>query len=204
MLAFPSASYCSSSQAFQAAGFLRQRDVIDLLVSAGAFLGLGTLVFSGISHARDRAGFRAVLGRQGIWPERTVGFVACAVIGFELGIGALGAIALAAKASVATPLLLSGLLYLAYGFYAANLMRTRPQAPCGCSSGDEPVNGWVVIRAVILAVGSLGAALLPDRLMDTPATDARFAITVLVAAAFAVILWNLPAAVHDPTRGYVR
>jgi Methylamine utilisation protein MauE len=110
----------------------------------------------------------------------------------EAATGTLALTGFARPALAAACALLTG--YAGYGTY---VLRTRPSVPCGCAgSGDTYLTGWVVARAVALAVlalvGSVAAVPLPH--------GGRLVITVLAGVVFAVLLWTLPLALHDPER----
>jgi hypothetical protein len=118
--------------------------------------------------------------------------------------GVLGAgIGYAALTGHSRALTLSGgagaVLLAGYATYSLLVLRARPGVPCGCSSGrggDAPMTGWVTVRAAVLAVASLGAAVGAG-----PATGsggAHAVIVLLASAVFAVLLWTLPLAMVDP------
>jgi hypothetical protein len=175
--------------------------MVEFVATASSYLVLGLLVFSGIEHAARRTRFRDVLAEQRVWPRAGTAAVAAVVIATELGIGMLGLLGMLAGPGLAMPALVAAsLLFAAYTAYVTYLLRRRPYAPCGCSSGDHPVNAWVAFRSAGLSAGALCGALASDRILAPSLLDERFATAILVSMAFATILWSLPAAVHDPAR----
>ena len=73
--------------------------------------------------------------------------------------------------------------------------RRRRGGPCGCSRADLPMTGWVGARAAALAALALAGAVSAGPLLG-PAAER--AVVLLAAAALACLLWQLPAAMHDP------
>jgi hypothetical protein len=106
---------------------------------------------------------------------------------------ATGALALTGFARPA--LAAAGALLTGYALYGSYVLRNRPAVPCGCAgSGGTYLTGWVVARAGALAAlalaGAAWAASFPH--------GARLAVVLLAGAVFAVLLWTLPLALHDP------
>jgi hypothetical protein len=111
----------------------------------------------------------------------------------EAATGALALAGFARPALTAACALLTG--YALYGWY---VLRNRPAVPCGCAgSGDTRLTGWVVVRAVALAALALAGAVWTT---SSSPHGGRLAITLLAGAVFALLLWTLPLALHDPER----
>ncbi|MCW2886538.1 MAG: hypothetical protein QOE54_6551 [Streptosporangiaceae bacterium] len=110
----------------------------------------------------------------------------------EAAAGTLALTGFARPALAAACALLTG--YALYGWY---VVRNRPAVPCGCAgSGDTRLTGWVVARAVALAALALAGAVWTAPLPH----GGRLAVILLAGAVFAVLLWTLPLALHDPER----
>ena len=77
--------------------------------------------------------------------------------------------------------------------YAAWVVRRGRGGPCGCSRAALPMTGWVGVRAGALAALALAgaASARPDAATELP-------VVLLAAATLACLLWQLPAAMHDP------
>jgi len=173
---------------------------IALTATIAAYVCLGTLAWSGLHHARHPQGLLRVLERQG----RRRGMrwlLGMSVIGLELTIGAAGFAAVLGGADDAVLLALSAaaMLYAVYALYGAVLTRRGDAVPCGCSSAaGYPVNVWVVARALVLSVGSAFAAIAGQQILPLWPLNATVTLAVLASSALGLILWELPAALHDP------
>jgi len=173
---------------------------IALTATIAAYVCLGTLAWSGLHHARHPQGLLRVLERQG-WRRGMRWLLGMSVIGLELTIGAAGFAAVLGGADDAVLLALSAaaMLYAVYALYGAVLTRRGDAVPCGCSSAaDYPVNVWVVARALVLSVGSAFAAIAGQQILPLWPLNATVTLAVLASSALGLILWELPAALHDP------
>jgi hypothetical protein len=174
---------------------------IALTATIAAYVCLGTLAWSGLHHARHPRLLLRVLERQG-WRRGLRWLLGMSVIGLELAIGAAGFIvAVLGGADDAVPLALSAaaILYAGYALYGAVLTRRGDAVPCGCSSAaGYPVNVWVVARALVLSVGSVFAASAGQQILPLWPLNATVTLAVLASGALGLILWELPAALHDP------
>jgi hypothetical protein len=174
---------------------------IALTATIAAYVCLGTLAWSGLHHARHPRLLLRVLERQG-WRRGLRWLLGMSVIGLELAIGAAGFIvAVLGGADDAVPLALSAaaILYAGYALYGAVLTRRGDAVPCGCSSAaGYPVNVWVVARALVLSVGSIFAASAGQQILPLWPLNATVTLAVLASGALGLILWELPAALHDP------
>ncbi|HEY0636020.1 MAG TPA: MauE/DoxX family redox-associated membrane protein [Pseudonocardiaceae bacterium] len=165
---------------------------------AAATVGL-VLLIAAAAHARRPHRLVAALRTQAVVPPAAVVPVAAAVVTAEVVLGAvlLGDVTGLAPAGAAGGPLAAFVLFACYAGYTEYLRRTRAgEVPCGC--GDEqPVTPWVVARAAALGAGSLVAAAgTVGRPGDLPA----LLVLTCAAVVFAVLLWQLPAAMHDPER----
>jgi hypothetical protein len=173
---------------------------IALTATIAAYVCLGTLAWSGLHHARHPQGLLRVLERQG-WRRGMRWVLGMSVIGLELTIGAAGFAAVLGGADDAVLLALSAaaMLYAVYALYGAVLTRRGDAVPCGCSSAaGYPVNVWVVARALVLSVGSAFAAIAGQQILPLWPLNATVTLAVLASSALGLILWELPAALHDP------
>lgn len=172
-----------------------------LTATIAAYVCLGTLAWSGLDHARHPQVLLQVLERQG-WPRGMRWLLGASVLGLELTIGAAGFVAVVlggADDAVLLALSAAGILYVVYALYGAVLTRRGDGVPCGCSSAaGYPVNIWVVARALVLSVGSAFAAMASQQILPLWPLNATVTLAVLASSTFGVILWELPAALHDP------
>jgi hypothetical protein len=124
------------------------------------------------------------------------------IIGLESTIGAAGFVAAVlggADDAVLLALSAAAILYAVYALYGAVLTRRGDAVPCGCSSAaGYPVNVWVVARALVLSVGSAFAAIAGQQVLPLWPVNATVTLAALASSALGLILWELPAALHDP------
>lgn len=121
------------------------------------FLGLlvrvalaALLAAAGIGKLRDRRRFDGTVLDYRLLPPRLALRLAAPLPWVELALG-VGLLAGVRQASLA-----AALLFGIYGVaMAVNLARGRRLIDCGC--GDEPqrLNGWLVLRNVLLAAAAL-------------------------------------------------
>jgi hypothetical protein len=150
------------------------------------------LLASFAGHLLRPAGLPRALRAHRTLPSALIIPIAAATALAEAAIAASTLVGFARPALAAACALLTG-----YGLYGSYVLRNRPGVPCGCAgSGDTPMTGWVVARAVALAALALAGAAEPG----TFPQGARLAITLAAGSAFAVLLWTFPLAMHDPER----
>lgn len=121
------------------------------------FLGLlvrvalaALLAAAGIGKLRDRRRFDGIVLDYRLLPPRLALRLAAPLPWVELALG-VGLLAGVRQAGLA-----AALLFGVYGVaMAVNLARGRRLIDCGC--GDEPqrLNGWLVLRNVLLAAAAL-------------------------------------------------
>jgi hypothetical protein len=176
-----------------------------VFATTAAYIGAGTLLFSGYDHARHLAQYQQLVQRQAIWP---VGFEPTVVRLITVAEIALGAAAVAllllepSRLLRAILLAISG-LYLLYGSYGLWLLRRRPAAPCACSALEHPTNIWVPIRAFTLAgLTSAGAAFTGELMRPVPTL--AFLTILFMSTGLGELIWILPTAMHDPFRATPR
>lgn len=170
------------------------------VASAAAYSVLGILLTAGGLHLARPGPLRSALSRQDTPLSRVPAQLAMLVGLTELGLAAIGLIALigAIPRHLATPALASSaVLFSVYSGYLWFLIRWRPDAPCGCTSGTSPASSWAIGRALMLAALATLAALLSDAIATRLAGGER-AIAVVAALAMGVTLWILPDALAAP------
>lgn len=118
------------------------------------------------------------------------------MLGVAAGLGVLSGSAAALRAATGSA---AGLftIYLLYGWHVLHARARSSPVPCGCGGGGRtPLSGWTVLRAAVLA----GLAAIATAGAGTAGILAgpRLAIAVTAGACFAVLLWQLPAAMYDP------
>jgi Methylamine utilisation protein MauE len=184
-------------------------DMLSFLTTVAAYTVFGTLLFSAVGHVRRPAVLQRALVEQEVIPERLQGPVVAAVIITESAIGVAGLVALARLPAGdrlgRVTLLAAGTLLLVYAGYGWFLERHRPGVPCGCTVWDYPVSEWLAVRALLLCVPAFLAAVVADHILPISLENTRhLAVTWLASVSFGVVIWNLPAALHDPTLGKPR
>lgn len=173
------------------------------LPTIASSIALSCLAVSGIVHVLRHDLFRHALRRQDVWKDRE-DIVAHAVAWAEATIGLTGLLALI-NALPARFLLYScaaaGATYGAYALYSVYLLRHRPGAPCGCSSSDDRVSVWTVVRVTMLLVYSIAGAFSASwpSLLAAMAGD-ELAIALLSAFSLGLLTWVLPQSM-DRTLG---
>lgn len=172
-----------------------------LIASLGYYVSLAVLGFSGGAHLHAVSDFTFAIQMQTSLTRTSARGVAAVVAVTEI---LLAATALAAtvvgdrSVSRVTMIAIAG-LFVVYTLYSSFLVRRRPGVPCGCSSDDISTSVWVIARAAALAGAAGAAALMPGRVAGL-SSSADFVVVVLSAGAFAVLLWNLPGALHTGAR----
>lgn len=170
-----------------------------LLVTASAYLAIGTVGWAGLTHLRKPRLLSDAIRRQGVVPHKAVRLTSATVVTVEIVIATVGVVALFESGKtndfsmLLKPLLLSLLaLYLAYSAYSAVLLLQREDVPCGCASLEYPMNIWVVVRTVTLALITL-LALLRTRSILGP-TETTSGMALLIGTTIGLLLWNIPGA----------
>jgi hypothetical protein len=170
-----------------------------LVSSIAAYTVLFVLLVAGAAHLSRPGSLRRAVAVHGLLPASPV---AAVVITSEGVLGGAGIAALTTGGG-ARPLTASmagsGLLFVLFGCYGWYVRSTGRGGPCGCSRGELPMTGWVVVRAFALAGLALVGLLLADSVLPADRPGAALTIVLLAAATFASLLWQLPAAMHDPT-----
>jgi hypothetical protein len=172
---------------------------MEALATTAAYVGAGTLLFSGYDHARHLPLYDRLVRRQGIWPaglEPTVVRLATAAE-VALGVAAVALLPLERPPLLRAVLVAITGLYLLYGSFGLWLLRRRPAAPCGCSALEHPTNAWVAIRAYALAGLALAGAALSGEVVR-PDASLAFLTILLMSTGLGELIWMLPAAMHDP------
>jgi hypothetical protein len=168
--------------------------------TVGGWVAAGTLLAAGAGHLRSPGVLPAALRAHGLLPAPAA--VAAVVTAAEVGLGGAAVLALLGGPGPRVALAGCAVLLALLGGYAARVAASGPGAPCGCSRAPLPMTGWVAARAGALAVLALAGAVAAG---SAPPAAAELPVVLLAAAALACLLWQLPAAMHDPaTSGGVR
>jgi len=173
--------------------------VATLLGSVAAFTVVLVLLIATVERFVSPNSLPRAVAAHRILPRPAA--VAAAVTLMEAGLAAAGAVAVAMPpGGWLRPPVFGGaaLLFAGYAGYSQRVRVSRPGTPCGCSGGELPVTGWVVTRACLLAGVALLAAVLSGSVLTVDRPGTPLAVTLLAAAGFAVLLWQLPAAMHLP------
>lgn len=155
----------------------------------------GLLAFSGVSHAVNLRRLYEDMQQQALLPGPglLLSWVVYAVTGMELGTAAVGLAGVldTSTAMIRSAALIAAVLYAGFAAYAIVLLRTHPDAPCGCGSGSEPVNVWTAARAAVLSMLAVWTAVGAERVhLAAPGTE--LAVALLAAVALGTMLWCLP------------
>ncbi|WP_069629539.1 MauE/DoxX family redox-associated membrane protein [Streptomyces niveus] len=161
------------------------------------FIGVG-------SHAARPAALDEALRAHGVLGARLRRFAAVVMPFVEGALGVGGAIALLTghQRGLQAVLAVGTALFGLYAGYTRHVLALGRGGPCGCSHQDVPLSRWVTRRAVALAgLAPAGAVLAGAGPVQLSAGEL---LTLLLAApACAVLLWSLPAAMHEPARAAV-
>ncbi|MFD7437303.1 MauE/DoxX family redox-associated membrane protein [Streptomyces sp. NPDC059861] len=158
-----------------------------------------TLLTGAGSHAGRPAALGEALRVHGVLGPRLRRFAAVVLPFAEGALGAAGAAALVAGhvRGLQAVLAVATGLFVLYAGYTRHVLGLGRGGPCGCSRRDVPLSRWVTRRAAALAALALAGAVLagagPVRL-----SAAELLTLLLAALAGTVLLWSLPAAMHEP------
>jgi hypothetical protein len=172
-----------------------------LVAGVAAYTVLSTLLIACAVHlTRPSALLRAMKAHR-VLPAPPV--VAAVVTAGEGVLGGAGAAALVqgdGGALLAATLAGSVLLLALFGGYGWHVRAIGRSGPCGCSRAPLPMTGWVVARAFALAGLALTGLVLSDAVVPLTRPGTVLVVVLLAAATFTCLLWQLPAAMHDPAR----
>lgn len=172
-----------------------------LLAAVASGVALLALLTGCAAHLSRPAGLPRALRLHGVLPDPAVRTASLAVPAAEGGLGLGGVAALAAGSRTGLTGVLAGaaLLFGLYALYTRHALVSGAAGPCGCARTELPLSDWITTRATALALSAATAAVLVGPLQAaSPAGGARTAIALLAAATLALLLWTLPAAMHDP------
>lgn len=174
-------------------------DNIQYLATVGSLLVGGILLVSGVAHARSLRGFVKLIREQGVLPGKLAPFAAALCIVTEIIASVLllsGIWRSTAAAGVGT--VLAGALITAFIFYSVALLRTPQSVACGCLGGSHPTNAAVPVRAGLLLLLLVPAALeSPWPLPSSGVVPGT--ITLVSSLALGLLLALLPAAMDFST-----
>lgn len=168
----------------------------ELLGGAGATAVVAVLLAACAGHLARPGTLTGALAAHRVLPApRTV---AALVVLAEGGLGVAGAIGLVRGDRPVAALLGGATLLALLGGYGAYVLETGRGGPCGCSLSDLPMSGWTVARAFLLAGLALAGGTLADPVAPLGRPGAQQAVLLLAAATLGLLIWQLPAALHDP------
>lgn len=190
------------------------------LVSAACALAVAlVLLAAGAGHLRDARGTRTALAAHDVLPSGLRGMTAAVLPVLELLLGMAllaglmvglvaptgarpGGLDLVPAAAGAAALLLAG--FTAYLALVVRRTRGVPDVPCGCGLGATPVGHWAVLRAAVLLVLALAAALGGAQAWSSLPTDqaplaAQAAVVIAAGVSLALAAAALPAARAVPS-----
>jgi Methylamine utilisation protein MauE len=175
-----------------------------LVSSVAVYTVLFVLVVACAAHLSRPDALRRAVAVHGLLPALPVAAVVIACEGVLGGAGIAALVFGSGGRVLVASMAGSGLLFVLFGCYGWYVWSSGRGGPCGCSRSELPMSGWVVVRAFALAGLALVGLLLAGSVLpaDRPGTD--LIIVLLAAATFACLLWQLPAAMHDPTPVGVR
>lgn len=171
-------------------------EVVLGFVSTIFLAGSVLLLTTGVGHARQRAKLTVVLIGHRLLPTRWAHTLSWLLIGTELVVGSGGTSAVVmwqlGGGLTPAPALAQATIYTLFFGYLIALARLRSGADCGCSSRSEPVNGFAIGRAAVLAaaaiafpvltaVGSLPESLAMSQLVLTWLGAAGLAAVISIA-----------------------
>lgn len=172
-----------------------------LLAAVAAGTVLLTLLAGCAVHLSRPRGLPEALRTHRVLPARSVPAVTVAVPCAEGLLALAGAATLRTDVRFTLPLVLCAAagLFTAYALYTGRVLATGRGGPCGCARTETPMNRWIAVRATVLAVVAMTAAgLLGPAGATLPTGPARIVTAALATAAFTVLLWGLPTAMHEP------
>ncbi|MFI6085700.1 MauE/DoxX family redox-associated membrane protein [Streptomyces sp. NPDC051217] len=169
-----------------------------------ASVALLSLLMGAGSHATRPAALGEALRAHGVLGPRLRRFAAVVLPFAEGVLGAVGVAALLTghQWGLQAVLAVGAALFGLYAGYTRYVLALGRGGPCGCSRQDVPLSRWVTRRAAALAGLALAGAVIagagPVRL-----SAAELITLMLAAPACTVLLWSLPAAMHEPTAASV-
>jgi hypothetical protein len=173
-----------------------------LVASVAAGTVLACLLIACAAHlSRPSALPRALAAHRVVPVPTVVAALVTASEGLLAGVGAAGLVRGDGQGLLTAALAGSVVLLALFGGYAWYVTATRRGGPCGCSRAPLPMSGWVAGRAFALAglaLVALVALAQADSVAPPRLPGADLAIVVLAVATFTCLLWQLPAAMHNP------
>ncbi|MFD6329503.1 MauE/DoxX family redox-associated membrane protein [Streptomyces niveus] len=157
------------------------------------FIGVG-------AHAARPAALDEALRAHDVLGPRLRRFAAVVVPFLEgaLGVGGAASLLTGHQRGLQAVLALGTALFGLYAGYTRHVLALGRGGPCGCSHQDLPLSRWVTRRAVALAGLALAGGALAEA-GPVQLSAAELVTLLLAAPACAVLLWSLPAAMHEPT-----
>jgi hypothetical protein len=173
-----------------------------LLAAVATGMVLLTALAGCITQLLRPAELPAALRAHRVLPPAAVRPAAVAAPAAEGLLAAAGAAALLGGSRTGLALVLAagaGLFGVYAGYSRHALTRAPAGAPCGCAGSGLPLSGWVAGRALTLALlAAAGALLAGPAGTGPPSGAAEYTLVLLIAGGCALLLWVLPAAMHQP------
>lgn len=169
-----------------------------LVAEVAAYVSLGILGQSGLSHVAYYDELVAALRTQGMWSERIVRPVAAFLVVAELVVPVAALLALLwvlPRELIAWSLIAAVALFASFSAITAYLTITKPEASCACGRRSGPVTVYVAVRAFILLLASVSALVL---LRDGAGLSVHW-VSVAVSVPLGIVIWIFPAAAGAPT-----
>jgi hypothetical protein len=176
--------------------------VTAFLAAVASGVALLALLAGSAAHLSRPAGLPKALRAHGLLPERLVRVTAAVVTAVEglLAAGGGAALLTGSRGALVAVLCAAVLLFGTYTLYTRYALTTGHGGPCGCARTELPLSGWITVRAGALALlAAAGATLTGPAAAAAPAGGAQQALALLAALTLGLLLWTLPAAMHDPS-----
>jgi hypothetical protein len=171
-----------------------------------ATVAVGTVLLALLAgcaaHLARPTGLPEALRVHGLLPEDAVRTAAVVVPAAEalLGFGGATTLLTGHRGGLTGVLCAGSALFAGYALYTRYALTAGRGGPCGCARTELPLSDWITTRAAALALcAATGAALTGPADAAFPDGGARSATALLATLTLALLLWTLPAAMHDPS-----
>jgi hypothetical protein len=167
------------------------------MASVAAYTVLFTLLLACAEHLAEPSALSRALAAHHVIPATATIAWSVTVIEGLLGVAGIVALLDGGGRLLAVVLATSCALLALYAGYGLLVLSMGRSGPCGCSRLELPMTGWVVARAAILAGMALLAFLGAGAIVSLARPGVALAIVLTAAATFTLLLWHLPAAMHE-------
>lgn len=169
-----------------------------LVGSVAAYAVVLTLLAAGAGHLTAPGVLPRALAAHGLLPAPTMVAILVTVVEGLLGLTGTLALVRADAGGLRAALGGAAVLLALLAAYAWRVAASGREGPCGCSRAALPMTPWVAARAGALAVLAVAGIVLADSVVPPGRPGTDLAVVLLAAAALGSLLWQLPAAMHDP------